>query len=375
MTHLGIDSSLLTSVPGVRIRELDVPATADDPDHVACVELVNDVEAELVGHRRLDGTAVESYPDWQPSRYRRRHRWLAEVDGRVVAVATLGLPVQEATDTAYPAVWVRSEHRRGGIGTALRTVLEQAAAAERRTVLQGWATAGHPDGETLASPTGFGAVGVDLASTRFLTGSGYRLQQVERCSVLVLSDARGGLEQVRDVAAAAAGPDYDVVVWPGAAPEQWAEDAAWMNSRMSTDAPSGELKVEEETWDVARLRESEERHEQSGREMLVVAARHLPSDHLVAYTSLSLPTDPAVPEVFQWDTLVTREHRGHRLGMLIKAINLLELAARRPQTEVIITWNAEENRPMLDVNEALGFAPDHWNGAWERRQEDPAPAS
>ena len=59
----------------------------------------------------------------------------------------------------------------------------------------------------------------------------------------------------------------------------------------------------------------------------------------------------------QWDTIVLPEHRGHRLVMRVKAANLIALREAMPEARAIITWNAEENRPMLDVNEALGFRP------------------
>lgn len=61
--------------------------------------------------------------------------------------------------------------------------------------------------------------------------------------------------------------------------------------------------------------------------------------------------------VDQWDTIVLHGHRGHRLGMLVKAANIVALRQAGPQAAAIITWNAEENRHMLSVNEALAFYP------------------
>ncbi|MET4783432.1 hypothetical protein [Glaciihabitans sp. UYNi722] len=52
--------------------------------------------------------------------------------------------------------------------------------------------------------------------------------------------------------------------------------------------------------------------------------------------------------------------------MLLKIANILHLEAVRPRHPSIITFNAEENRHMLDVNETVGFAPIGYEGAWKK---------
>ncbi|WNY33426.1 hypothetical protein Q9Q99_15295 [Curtobacterium flaccumfaciens] len=69
----------------------------------------------------------------------------------------------------------------------------------------------------------------------------------------------------------------------------------------------------------------------------------------------------------QGDTLVVREHRGHRLGWLLKAVGIETVQQEHPGHPSIITFNAEENRHMLDVNEAVGFVGVGCAGVWERR--------
>jgi hypothetical protein len=70
--------------------------------------------------------------------------------------------------------------------------------------------------------------------------------------------------------------------------------------------------------------------------------------------------------VTQEDTLVLREHRGHRLGMLLKLANLQFLERVHPGHPAIVTFNAEENRPMLSVNEHVGFVPVGYEAVWKR---------
>ena len=137
-------------------------------------------------------------------------------------------------------------------------------------------------------------------------------------------------------------------------------------SRMSTDAPTGGLSYDEETWDVARVRHVEDTWKQAGNISLVTAARHRDSGELAAYSVLELaPSKPWLAD--QDDTLVAASHRGHRLGMLVKIRNLRRLLAEYPAVERVITFNAAENDHMLAINIALGFRPAGWDGEWQRR--------
>ena len=75
---------------------------------------------------------------------------------------------------------------------------------------------------------------------------------------------------------------------------------------------------------------------------------------VVAYTDLVLPPEPNV-DVWQWGTLVHREHRGHRLGTAVKVRNLQQLAATGAGRVRVLTCNAETNHHMVDINVRLGF--------------------
>ena len=52
--------------------------------------------------------------------------------------------------------------------------------------------------------------------------------------------------------------------------------------------------------------------------------------------------------------------------MLVKLANLRQLERRHPGRAAVTTFNAEENRHMLRVNEELGFVPMGYEGAWKR---------
>jgi GNAT superfamily N-acetyltransferase len=147
---------------------------------------------------------------------------------------------------------------------------------------------------------------------------------------------------------------YRLVRWRDRVPDDLVEGRADLSRRMSTDVPLGELDWHEERWDAARVRRDEELVAKQGRTTVAAGAVHEATGELVAYTDVAL--DPARAErVFQWSTIVRDDHRGHRLGMLVKLEVLRQLGEQFPQARYISTWNAATNQHMIAVNEALGF--------------------
>ena len=66
-------------------------------------------------------------------------------------------------------------------------------------------------------------------------------------------------------------------------------------------------------------------------------------------------------------------HRGHRLGLLLKAEMNLWLREAEPQLETIDTWNAESNDHMIGVNELLGYRVLGASSSTSDRSADPTP--
>jgi GNAT superfamily N-acetyltransferase len=156
-----------------------------------------------------------------------------------------------------------------------------------------------------------------------------------------------------DAARHAAG--YSTVTWRDHTPAEYVDDMAGLAALMSTDPPLGEIDMDAEVWDAERFLERERSVVEQGRDHVYAAAREDRSGRLVGYTDIAVSAGS--PIGFQWATIVHREHRGHRLGMLLKVANLEYLRREIPRARRLNTWNADENSYMVAVNDTLGFRP------------------
>lgn len=305
----------------------------------------------------------------QGSAYNLQDAWVALAGDDVVGYAWAERPQREDLDTATVEIGVRADVRRRGIGTALLTTLAEFLAADGRTTLLTYTLS--PDvasgADAVAARSGTGAVDARLPGNAYVLRHGFTLQQIERFSTLTLAPAvLDRADALGRGAASGTVADYEVVGWDGPCPDALVDGLAALAARMSTDVPMAEELNEPQEWDAERLRTSEQRWANAGRDWVTTAVRHRRTGMLAAFTTLMWTrNDPW--GVSQGDTLVHADHRGRRLGMLVKAANVRRLVAANPDAARVHTWNAAENTHMLAINDALGFAPRGWEGVWRRR--------
>ena len=306
--------------------------TVADAVHAADVpDLPSDPFEELVAAART------------PRRSVREERWLLRDDTGPVGIARLSFTLLDNTEQCSVLVAVHPGHRRHGHGHRLFDHLVERVRAEGRLRLLTEVTEPLVDGA--AAPGR--AFAENVGATR-------ALDEIRRVLDLDRLDAVR-LDALESEARSRSG-GYRTVCWVGATPEDLVDDQAQLISQMTVDAPMGELDWEQEVWDAARVREQETLFAAQRRTRLVTAVRHAESDRLVAFSDIGvsqLQPDPA----FQWDTIVLRAHRGRRLGMLAKVVNLRQLMREVPGAHRVVTWNAESNTHMVAINDALGFRP------------------
>ncbi len=324
------------------------PIHASDPDFAAWYEVY--LGARLADH--------PTGPQWlEPelkvvcagTGHHAAKLWLAEDGGKAVGAALLGLPLRDNLTLAEPEVFVRPDDAHRGVGSALLSTLDEASKAAGRTsqllYIEGPTGSDGTSGTVFAEKHGF---------TRRMT----EISRVQRPPFDLDGIARAE-EAARPHAA-----DYRIITWRDRAPDEYVDEYARLEGRMSTDAPLGALDYEPEVWDAARIRTSEQRRERMHRSTWVAAAL-APDGDMAGVTEITVSRDSDVSG-FQDATIVDPRHRGHRLGLLLKAANLRQLLADRPGVQTVWTWNADSNVHMIAINETLGYRVAGWSAGYQR---------
>ncbi len=311
------------------------PFRPDDLDEVrAFVEMTNAV-------RKVDSPWVFPMTE-QECRGMFRHGWdgepslpfLAYDDGRPVAQAEYATSDWDNKHLAWLDVSVHPDDRRRGFGTAVLDAMLDRARAEGRTSIgiDGWES-----GSTRA----FAAA----------TGLEQKAVEVNRRQHLAEVD-RAAVDRLHDEAAAHAS-SYELVRRVGYSPAGELDALARMTAAIN-DAPTDDLDVEDEVFTADRIRAYEYAQVERGYLLHRIFARHRETGELAGQTVVAVDTErPELAE--QHDTSVLRDHRGHRLGLLLKADMLRWLREEQPQVESVDTWNAASNDHMIGVNELLGY--------------------
>jgi GNAT superfamily N-acetyltransferase len=315
----------------MELRPLRVDVESDVRRCLEIVEAVRLVDspwehpetyASAAGHLRhgWDG----DLPDW----------YLVEADGDAVGLANYFVSTWDNQHLAWMSVRIHPEHRRSGHGSAVvDRMLERARAEGRRTLgIDGW------DSPAVAA---FGARhGFEVAS-----------RGVVRRQVLAEVDW-ALVEALHKEAADHASP-YTLERWLDLSnPVQLGQLSDIIGA--INDAPNDDLDFEDEVFPPERIGRYEQAQAAQGHLLHRVVARHRETGRLAGNTVVVVFQErPTLGE--QHDTSVLREHRGHRLGLLLKTEMLLWLREAQPRLATFDTGNAATNDHMIGINEQLGY--------------------
>lgn len=319
----------------VHIDRID-PMTLDlaTADRLAEIERVSLHAAGLdipapVGPTKL--TSLQLGSDCRPA----DGLWVARMGGEIVGHLVLELPWRDNTDTAHLRGSVHPSARRRGAGRALLDAAVSVAHEAGRPRVYAGAYEGS-DGIPALAALGFSSTGLGVNAVRRLDVHG----------------APAGLwDRLYDEAQAAAA-GYELAHQVGPTPQDMVDGMVTLHEAIN-DAPLDDPELDDDRWDAARVRSYD--RAMAGRRQTVyrVIARHRDTGDWAGMSMLCV--DEFSPSVaFQEDTSVVRAHRGHRLGLLMKADMLRWVCQERPEVSATDTWNATTNHHMIAVNERMG---------------------
>ncbi|MBT2514436.1 GNAT family N-acetyltransferase [Arthrobacter sp. ISL-30] len=364
----------------VEIGQLWIPDSLDRPDardFLDAVEVSRKVRMQIWGSDDLAYTPLEKLLELADP-YERQVILVARVDGNIVGTVDIALPLADNMDLAEFTLDILPEYQGQGVGRQLLEAAEQVARSERRSVIL--IDTNHPAASLVAAEagqlvpdSGLGFVPLASREVEFARRTGYTLQHIEQfssCSLPLDSELVASLQAEAEEANAGR---YRLHHWTDRCPEEWLEAVAALENaagEVVTDDPAAAPPDGQEmVFDGAILRETEEVAIAQGRRTVVTAVEHIASGPLVGLTTISVLAQRQ-DVVFQDDTLVLQQHRGNKLGLLIKVANMQRLSEQFPDARVIYTWNAPENRYLLTVNKQLGFTTAGVTGIWRKELPD-----
>ncbi|MFB6718550.1 GNAT family N-acetyltransferase [Kribbella sp. NPDC056345] len=257
-----------------------------------------------------------------------------DTDGTLVGTVGLHFPKYENTDQVWFDAWVHPDHRDGTVFAELVAFAEQEARAAGRTMM-GLNTFDTPYYIALAAENGYEQKAVEVNRKQDIAGLDWELVQS-------LYDG-----------AVAKSAEYELVRIKGALPDDMIEEMIAVVESIN-DAPTDDLEIEDDVYSTERMRAYEEAQAKCDNTIYRLIARQKETGALAGHTVIAVERER--PEMgWQHDTAVSRDHRGHRLGALLKAGMLLWLREVEPQLTRVDTWNAESNNHMISINEQLNY--------------------
>ncbi|MGZ4494775.1 MAG: GNAT family N-acetyltransferase [Nocardioides sp.] len=270
----------------------------------------------------------------------RRVVGVAAHDGsRMVGAGFLMLSMLDNLDSAYVFVAVEPELRGRGLGAVVLDGVLEIAADEHRTQLL--AGAGIPFEDRESSPV--------IAWAR---RHGFAQANVEIQRNLDLPVDPALLDEIAAEAARKHG-DYEIRTYVGRLPDELLPSWCELSNTFLLEAPMGDVDVEAGATTPEAVRERDRVNDRVGR--TVYSSVAVQDGKVVAHSDIGVARE--AEEGHQWGTLVSRDHRGHRLGAALKVANLRALTERQPEVRRVVTTNAETNAWMVAINDRLGFRP------------------
>jgi len=335
----------MSTVNGYRIAPVE-PRTLDDAAALEAAKLQQAMQHERVPEDPLTplDVIVKRMRADTPGQTR-EFFGASDANGRFVGYGVVGQSLNEPENAhvRWCEIFVMPAHRRHGIGRTLARALVATAASDGEgIVFMGQTNDRVPSGAEFARAIG-AAAGLEMKMNQLTIADVDRAKVAEWAKI---DPAGYRLERADNVVPAALAPSY------------------LMAANAMNDMPKGTLAFEDQEFTEQQLRDREAFLKNAGIEWRLLVAIHGETGEGAGFTEVQY--DPRVPHViWQGGTGVVRAHRGHKLGLWMKAVMLKRILADWPAARFIRTGNANTNEWMLAINTQLGFHHAWSNTLWQ----------
>ncbi len=290
--------------------------------------------------RRMHVTTDEFRGRYMNSRTERSFFGIMDTEGELAA---LGQSVRWIDGTNAELTFiqnlVRPDLRQQGLGRSILRRALEIADEHGRTILTADTVDTVPPGVAFAEK-----VGANLSIREHIN-----IVAVEDLDIAML-------ERWRDEGPVRAA-SYELLPWIDGYPEEHHGQIARLFVMADEDMPFEDASFEPQAETAESVKEDLDRSAGTV-ERITSVIRHIESGDIVGFSEL-LMLHKGNPTLNTTLTAVNRDHRGHAIGKWIKADAILRGIERYPDATHIQTENAFSNAPMLGINNAIGFEPEH----------------
>ncbi len=340
----------MTTPNGYTIAPLDLETATDEE-----IGEIAQFRQELAIEQRPEDppTPLEVIAQWLRARPPGQWRVVFVAHDRAGKLAGYGVGARNLKDTQnahirWSEIAVKPEHRRRGLGRALFAgVLRSFEGQGDELTVISETTDRVPSGEAFALAIG-AKPGLPMKLNQLDLGT------VDRARVAEWSRAAPEgyrLERIDDTV-----PDEFV--------KAYIEASEGIN-----DMPRGDMAFNDWKLTEAQIRQRESFFKQAGLVWWLLLAIDERTGEGVGFTEVEFnPQDPHA--IQQEGTAVVAAHRGHGIGLWLKAVMLGRILADRADSRFIRTGNANVNAQMLAINEKLGFTYAWQTTLWQLSMAD-----
>ena len=274
-------------------------------------------------------------------------RWVIWDEGKIIAYAII-YKTLDGENQHFPEVdiFVLPEFRRQGIGNKMLAKLNEECIKLNCTKLEFSTFSNTPCGSEFLS-----AIGAEKCTTEYVN------QMLVKNLDLKLMDAW-------TLKASERASDYEINLWEDEYPKNELEGFTKLYNDFWNSIPVGSLDYEYEELSPERLENEMNSKIRRGWKNWIMIAKHKVTGDYAGFTSLIFTGFN--PEMLnQGNTGVAIKHRNKGLGRWLKATLLKHVLKEMPEVKKIRSENDTTNKPMLNINNKMGFKPIYSESYWQ----------